>query len=197
MRRTRQDPSAGFLRRVRPVRLGDPAVDGRTCRAAWPCCVWRVTAFFGCRRRARETARVTVVCDRPWLRIRKKCSPPPWTSGRAGVSLRRDAHGLGTLPSTVSCLTGAGRPTPSERCCSILLPWLPPQIAMTLDDTLCHKSGPHLFGTAMHYDAHASSCGREARRAARASSPSGATAWSPRSGCPFPHRARDDGRGTL
>ena len=42
----------------------------------------------------------------------------------------------------------------------LLLPWLPQQITMILDDTLCHKSGPHLFGAAMHYDAHASTYGR-------------------------------------
>ena len=42
----------------------------------------------------------------------------------------------------------------------LLLPCLPPQITIILDDTLCHKSGPHLFGAAMHYDAHASTYGR-------------------------------------
>ncbi|MFQ5479547.1 MAG: transposase [Candidatus Binatia bacterium] len=42
----------------------------------------------------------------------------------------------------------------------LLLPWLPPRITLILDDTLCHKSGPHLFGAAMHYDAHASTYGR-------------------------------------
>ena len=42
----------------------------------------------------------------------------------------------------------------------LLLPWLPLQITMILDDTLCHKGGPHLFGAAMHYDAHASTYGR-------------------------------------
>lgn len=42
----------------------------------------------------------------------------------------------------------------------LLLPWLPPQITIILDDTLCHKGGPHLFGAAMHYDAHASTYGR-------------------------------------
>ena len=42
----------------------------------------------------------------------------------------------------------------------LLLPWLPRQITLILDDTLCHKSGPHLFGAAMHYDAHASTYGR-------------------------------------
>lgn len=42
----------------------------------------------------------------------------------------------------------------------LLLPWLPQQITMILDDTLCHKSGPHLFGAAMHYDSHTSTYGR-------------------------------------
>ena len=42
----------------------------------------------------------------------------------------------------------------------LLLRWLPQQVTMILDDTLCHKSGPHLFGAAMHYDAHASTYGR-------------------------------------
>jgi hypothetical protein len=42
----------------------------------------------------------------------------------------------------------------------LLLPWLPPQVTIIVDDTLCHKSGPHLFGAAMHYDAHASTYGR-------------------------------------
>jgi len=42
----------------------------------------------------------------------------------------------------------------------LLLPWLPQQITMILDDTLCHKGGPHLFGAAMHYDSHASTYGR-------------------------------------
>ena len=42
----------------------------------------------------------------------------------------------------------------------LLLPWLPQQVTLILDDTLCHKSGPHLFGAAMHYDTHASTYGR-------------------------------------
>ena len=42
----------------------------------------------------------------------------------------------------------------------LLLPWLPPQITLILDDTLCHKGGPHLFGAAMPYDAHTSTYGR-------------------------------------
>ena len=42
----------------------------------------------------------------------------------------------------------------------LLLPWLPTQITLILDDTLSHKSGPHIFGAAMHYDAHRSTYGR-------------------------------------
>jgi len=42
----------------------------------------------------------------------------------------------------------------------LLLPWLPTQITLILDDTLSHKSGPHIFGAAMHYDAHQSTYGR-------------------------------------
>lgn len=41
-----------------------------------------------------------------------------------------------------------------------LLPWLPEQITLILDDTLSHRSGPHIFGAAMHYDAHKSTYGR-------------------------------------
>lgn len=47
-----------------------------------------------------------------------------------------------------------------EALLHLLLPWLPPQVTMIVDDTLCHKSGPHLFGAAMHYDAQASTYGR-------------------------------------
>ena len=42
----------------------------------------------------------------------------------------------------------------------LLLPFLPPEVTLILDDTLCHKSGPHIFGAAMHYDAHTSTYGR-------------------------------------
>lgn len=45
---------------------------------------------------------------------------------------------------------------------SILRPWLPAQIVVILDDTLCHKSGPHIFGACMHYDASQSTYGRSA-----------------------------------
>ena len=42
----------------------------------------------------------------------------------------------------------------------LLLSRLPSQVTLILDDTLCHKSGPHLFGAAMHYNAHASTYGK-------------------------------------
>lgn len=34
------------------------------------------------------------------------------------------------------------------------------EITLIIDDTLCHKNGPHLFGGAMHYDSHQSTYGR-------------------------------------
>ncbi len=34
------------------------------------------------------------------------------------------------------------------------------QVRVAIDDTLCHKGGPHIFGAAMHYDSHASTYGR-------------------------------------
>ena len=37
---------------------------------------------------------------------------------------------------------------------------LPEEITLIIDDTLCHKNGPHLFGGAMHYDSHQSTYGR-------------------------------------
>lgn len=42
----------------------------------------------------------------------------------------------------------------------LLLPLLPKEITSIVDDTLNHKSGPHIFGTAMHYDAVQSNYGR-------------------------------------
>lgn len=42
----------------------------------------------------------------------------------------------------------------------LLLPFMPKEITLILDDTLCHKGGPHIFGAAMHYDSHASTYGR-------------------------------------
>ncbi len=42
----------------------------------------------------------------------------------------------------------------------LLLPFMPTEVTLILDDTLNHKSGPHIFGAAMHYDSHASTYGR-------------------------------------
>lgn len=41
----------------------------------------------------------------------------------------------------------------------LLLPWLPSEIVAIVDDTLCHKGGPHLFGAGMHHDASRSAYG--------------------------------------
>jgi DDE superfamily endonuclease/Archaeal putative transposase ISC1217 len=35
----------------------------------------------------------------------------------------------------------------------LLLPFAGPEVVLLVDDTLCHRSGPHLFGAAMHHDA--------------------------------------------
>jgi len=42
----------------------------------------------------------------------------------------------------------------------LLLPYLPQEILALVDDTLCRKSGPHLFGAGMHHDARQSTYGR-------------------------------------
>ena len=49
----------------------------------------------------------------------------------------------------------------------LLLPLLHPhhEIVLIVDDTLCTKSGPHLFGAAMHFDAHRSTYGRSLTKA--------------------------------
>jgi len=41
----------------------------------------------------------------------------------------------------------------------LLLPYLPKRIEAVLDDTLCHRSGPHLFGGGMHHDGSRSTYG--------------------------------------
>lgn len=35
----------------------------------------------------------------------------------------------------------------------LLLPYLPDEIDVAMDDTLCHRSGPQIFGVGMHHDA--------------------------------------------
>jgi len=44
----------------------------------------------------------------------------------------------------------------------LLLPWLPSDIEALIDDTLCHRSGPHIFAGGMHHDASRSTSGRGA-----------------------------------
>lgn len=41
----------------------------------------------------------------------------------------------------------------------LLLPFLPADIEAAVDDTLCHRTGPHLFGAAMHHDSATSTYG--------------------------------------
>lgn len=43
----------------------------------------------------------------------------------------------------------------------LLLPRLPKDIEAVLDDTLCHRSGPHIFGAGMHHDASRSTYGKK------------------------------------
>ena len=42
----------------------------------------------------------------------------------------------------------------------LLLPFAGPEVVLLVDDTLSHRSGPHLFGAAMHHDALRSTYGR-------------------------------------
>lgn len=46
----------------------------------------------------------------------------------------------------------------------VLLPMLPESITVLVDDTLCHRSGPHLFGGGMFHDAARSTSGRRTLR---------------------------------
>lgn len=46
----------------------------------------------------------------------------------------------------------------------LLLRWLPKDIEAVLDDTLCHRSGPHVFGAGMHYDASRSTYGKKSSK---------------------------------
>jgi len=39
------------------------------------------------------------------------------------------------------------------------LPFLPENIEAAVDDTLCHRTGPHIFGAAMHHDSATSTDG--------------------------------------
>ena len=49
----------------------------------------------------------------------------------------------------------------------LLLQLLPEEITVIIDDTLCTKSGPHIFGAAMHFDALASTYGRKGQGSAK------------------------------
>lgn len=42
----------------------------------------------------------------------------------------------------------------------LVLPFLPHVVEAIVDDTLCHRSGPHIFGAGMHHDASRSTYGR-------------------------------------
>lgn len=46
----------------------------------------------------------------------------------------------------------------------LLLPYLPTRVTLAVDDTLCHKTGPHLFGGYMHYDASKSTYGHRSSK---------------------------------
>jgi hypothetical protein len=48
----------------------------------------------------------------------------------------------------------------------LLLPFLPQEIEAAVDDTLCHRTGPHLFGAGMHHDAATSTYGGSGGRRA-------------------------------
>jgi len=41
----------------------------------------------------------------------------------------------------------------------LLMPFLPQRIEAAVDDTLCHRTGPHVFGAGMHHDAATSTYG--------------------------------------
>jgi len=43
---------------------------------------------------------------------------------------------------------------------ALVLPWLPPVVVVLVDDTLCRKGGPHLWGAGMHHDPLRSTYGR-------------------------------------
>ena len=43
---------------------------------------------------------------------------------------------------------------------TLLLPFLRSQVTVIVDDTLCHKSDPHIFGANMHFDSAKSTYGR-------------------------------------
>lgn len=48
----------------------------------------------------------------------------------------------------------------------LLLPFLPPEILVLVDDTLCRRNGPHVFGAGFHHDGARSSYGRGSKAGA-------------------------------
>jgi len=88
------------------------------------------------------------------------------TRGRHTVSGALRAHGPGVIEkhfSTIYDFFSRGRWSPDvlgEALFGILLPRLPGMIHVLIDDTLCRKTGPHLWGAGMHHDAVASTYGR-------------------------------------
>lgn len=55
----------------------------------------------------------------------------------------------------------------SKTLFSLLLPLLSKEIFLIIDDTLCTRSGPHIFGAAMHFDAHSSTYGHRSSQGAK------------------------------
>lgn len=86
--------------------------------------------------------------------------------GRHTVSGALRALGPGVVKkhfSTVYDFFSRGRWSPDvlgEALFRLLLPRLPEMIHVLIDDTLCRKTGPHLWGAGMHHDAVASTYGR-------------------------------------
>lgn len=75
----------------------------------------------------------------------------------AGVGARRKHH------ATLYRFLSRGRWTAEalgQVLFKLLVPLLDGEIVAIVDDTLCHKSGPHLFGAGMHHDAARSTYGR-------------------------------------
>jgi hypothetical protein len=54
-----------------------------------------------------------------------------------------------------------------ERVFHLVERFLPFEITAIVDDTLCHKGGPHIFGACMHYDAANSTYGRGTNEGAK------------------------------
>lgn len=76
------------------------------------------------------------------------------------------AHGPGVVEkhfSSIYAFFSRGRWVPDvlgEELFRLLIPRLPDLVHVLIDDTLCRKTGPHLWGAGMHHDAVASTYGR-------------------------------------